>query len=590
MPYYQTQVAPKAPIGKFIQYYKPHLGLLTLDMTSALLLAGIDLIFPLFTKRFVNQFIPNKDLQSIIVFTGILVFLYTLRLGFSYIMGYWGHIMGTRMEYDMRRKLFAHIQTLPFRFFDETKTGQIMARLIGDLREIAELSHHGPEDLFISIIMILGSFFILLRINVLLTCIVFIFVVMLVVFAVWKRRDRNRTFREVRNRHATMNAQLEVSISGARLAKSFCNEDFEIDRFDCVNQDYKESWKEAYRMLATFSSGTAFFADLLNIAAMSVGGFFAYKGWITLGDLFAYLLYAAFTMQPIRRLMSFVQEYEVGFAGFNRFQEMMDVMPDIKDKPDAIELKNCQGKVEFRDVTFHYEETHGNILEHFNLTIPSGMNLALVGPSGAGKTTISNLIPRFYDVSSGSILVDNVDIRDYSLKSLRSQIGIVQQDLILFWGTIRDNILYGRPDATEEEMIQASIDANLHDFITSLPDRYDSFVGERGVKLSGGQKQRVAIARVFLKNPPILILDEATSSLDNQTELEIQKAIERLAVNRTTITIAHRLSTIRCANEIVVLTDEGISEIGTHETLLQSQGLYSKLYKAQYQGFIPDQI
>jgi ATP-binding cassette subfamily B protein len=385
-----------------------------------------------------------------------------------------------------------------------------------------------------------------------------------------------------------MNAQLEVSISGARLAKSFCNEDFEIDRFDEVNEDYKESWKEAYRMLATFSSGTAFFADLLNIAAMSVGGFFVYRGWITLGDLFAYLLYAAFTMQPIRRLMSFVQEYEVGFAGFIRFQEMMDIKPDIVDKPNVIELINCLGKVEFQDVTFHYEENHGNILEHFNLTIPAGQNLALVGPSGAGKTTISNLIPRFYDVSSGEIRIDNIDIRDYSLKSLRSQIGIVQQDLILFWGTIRDNILYGRPDATEEEMIQASKDANLHDFICSLPNGYDSFVGERGVKLSGGQKQRVAIARVFLKNPPILILDEATSSLDNETELEIQKAIERLAKNRTTITIAHRLSTIRNANEIVVLTDEGIAETGTHEKLLQKQGLYARLYQAQYQGYIPD--
>jgi ATP-binding cassette subfamily B protein len=578
----------KAPVGKFIEYYKPHLGLFGLDMTSALLLAGIDLIFPLFTKRFVNEFIPNKDLHHIIVFTSILIFLYTLRLGFSYIMGYWGHIMGTRMEYDMRRKLFAHIQTLPFKFFDETKTGQIMARLIGDLREIAELSHHGPEDLFISIIMILGSFFILLRINVILTCIVFIFVVMLIVFAVWKRHDRNRTFREVRNKHAMMNAQLEVSISGARLAKSFCNEAFEIDRFDEVNQDYKESWKEAYRMLATFSSGTAFFADLLNIAAMSVGGFFAFKGWITLGDLFAYLLYAAFTMQPIRRLMSFVQEYEVGFAGFNRFQEMLDIKPDIIDKPNATTLTNCQGKVEFRDVSFHYEETQGNILESFDLTIPSGMNLALVGPSGAGKTTISNLIPRFYDVTGGSILVDGVDIRDYTLKSLRSQIGIVQQDLILFWGTIRDNILYGKPEASEEELIQAAKDANLHDFICTLPCGYDSFVGERGVKLSGGQKQRVAIARVFLKNPPILILDEATSSLDNETEYEIQKAIERLAKNRTTITIAHRLSTIRNATQIVVLTDDGIAETGTHETLLQNQGLYARLYQAQYHGYLPD--
>lgn len=590
MPYHQTPLAPQAPLWKFIQYYKPHLGLFTLDMISAFLLAVIDLIFPLFTKRFVNQFIPNRDLHSIILFTGILILLYTLRLGFSYIMGYWGHIMGTRMEYDMRRKLFSHLQTLPFRFFDETKTGQIMARLIGDLREIAELSHHGPEDFFISIIMIVGSFVILLRINVLLTCIVFVFVVLLIVFAVSKRRDRNRTFREVRNKHAMMNAQLEVSISGARLAKSFCNEAFEIDRFDEVNDDYKESWKQAYRMLATFSSGTAFFADLLNIAAMSVGGFFVYQGWITLGDLFAYLLYAAFTMQPIRRLMSFVQEYEVGFAGFNRFQEMMDIQPDIVDKENAIKLSSAKGKIEFRDVSFHYEEAHGNILHHFNLIIPSGQNLALVGPSGAGKTTISNLIPRFYDVTEGAILIDDIDIRDYTLHSLRAQIGVVQQDLILFWGTIRDNILYGRPEATEEEMIEASRNANLHEFICSLPEGYDSFVGERGVKLSGGQKQRVAIARVFLKNPPILILDEATSSLDNQTELEIQKAIERLAKNRTTITIAHRLSTIRSANRIVVLTDDGISESGTHEQLLQSKGLYARLYQAQYQGYIPDLV
>ena len=578
-------------LKQFVQYFKPHLRLFSLDIICALLLAGIDLLFPLFARRFVNDLIPAKNLQLMIVYTCVLVFLFTLRLGFSYIMGFWGHIMGTRMEYDMRKKLFAHIQTLPFRFFDETKTGQIMARLIGDLREIAELSHHGPEDLFISIIMIVGSFVILLRINVLLTCIVFLFVVMLIIFAVWKRRDRTRTFRDVRNKHAQMNAQLEVSISGARLAKSFCNEDYEIDRFDEVNDDYKESWKEAYRMLAIFSSGTAYFADLLNISVTSVGGFFVYKGWITVGDLVAYLLYAAFTMQPIRRLMNFVQEYEVGFAGFNRFVEMMEIKPDIVDKPEARDLMNCKGRIEFKDVTFQYESNGANVLSHFNLQIEPGCNLALVGPSGAGKTTISNLIPRFYDVTKGQICVDDEDVRDITIKSLRSHIGIVQQDVILFWGSIRENILYGRTDATEEEMIQAAKHANIHGFIISLPDGYESLVGERGVKLSGGQKQRVAIARVFLKNPPILILDEATSSLDNETEAEIQKAIELLAENRTTITIAHRLSTIRNADEIIVLTDEGIAEHGSHDELIKKpNGLYSRLYQAQYQGYIPDQI
>lgn len=577
-------------LKRFAAYYKPHMKLFILDMICALVVAGLDLIFPIFSRMFINDFIPNGKIRIIINYTIIIIFLYILRMICYYIMAYWGHMVGSRMEYDMRRELFKHLHTLSFKYFDDNKTGKIMSRLVGDLREIAELAHHGPEDLFISLIMILGSFFILLSINVQLTLMVFLFVVLLILFTVNKRKNMALAFRQVRRKHANINAQLENSISGIRLSKSFANEEHEIDKFEIDNVEYRESWSGAYKAMGIFSAGTHFLSDMLNVVVISGGGLFVYYGYIDMGDLVAYLLYTSFMIRPIRRLIQFTQLYQSGIAGFERFIEVLDVKSDIVDREDAVSLEGPKGNIEFKEVSFKYNEDNEYVLHNFDLEVKEGKTLALVGPSGVGKTTISQLIPRFYDVTGGSIQVDNIDIRDIKLESLRKNIGLVQQDVFIFWGTIKENILYGRPDASDEEVVEAAKKANIHEFIMSLKNGYESLVGERGVKLSGGQKQRIAIARVFLKNPPILILDEATSSLDNATELAIQASIEELAKDRTTIIIAHRLSTIKNAHEIVVLTDEGIAERGSHEELLESGNIYSQLYKAQFKGYIPDDI
>lgn len=577
-------------IKKFASYYKPHKKLLILDMICAITVAVLDLIFPMFSRMFINDYIPNGRIRLIINYTILIIALYVIRMLCYFIMQYWGHIMGTKIEYDMRKDLFRHIQTLSFKFYDDNKTGQIMSRLVGDLREIAETAHHGPEDIFIASIMLIGSFLILLRINIGLTLIVFFFVVLLILFTISKRKIMAKAFRNVRKKHADINAQLENSISGIRLSKSFANEEYEMDKFEINNIAYKESWKFAYKAMGMFSAGTHFLADILNVIIISVGGIFKYYDLISMGDLVAYLLYMAFVMRPIRRLIQFTQQFQSGIAGFERFIELMNTKSDILDKKNALELKNPNGKIKFINTYFRYTNKDEWILKDFNLQIDAGKSMALVGPSGVGKTTISNLIPRFYEVEKGEIKIDDINIKDIKLHSLRKNIGFVHQDVFIFWGTIKENILYGDPDATDEEVIEAAKKANIHDFIIGLKDGYNTLVGERGVKLSGGQKQRVAIARVFLKNPPILILDEATSSLDNATELAIQKSIEELAKNRTTIIVAHRLSTIKNADEIIVLTDEGIKERGTHEELIEEKGIYSDLYKAQFKGYIPDSI
>jgi ATP-binding cassette, subfamily B, bacterial len=575
-------------LKRFIAYYKAHLPLFYLDMTCALLLTVVDLCFPLVTRQFINVWIPNKNI-NFMIYAGIaLIILFILRMVFNYIIGYYGHTMGTLIEFDMRKDLFSHIETLPYQFFSDQKIGQIINRFVGDLRDIAELSHHGPEDLLISTMMFAGSFIILYRIQPILTLIVFFFMLLLVGFSVLRRKSIEKAFNKVRVFHGEMNARIESSISGIRLTKSFTNEEFEIEKFDEINVEYRNSFKSVYKAIAIFMSGNGFFIDLLNLSVILVGGYFAILGRINIGDLAAYILYAAFIIQPIRRLMMFVEMYESGLAGFRRFIELMDIEPEIKNSKTAVELKNCKGNILLDKVTFRYQDGNYDVLSNLTLTINHGENFALVGPSGVGKTTIANLIPRFYDVINGSIKIDNIDIRDYTLESLRQNIGIVQQDVIIFWGSIKDNILYGKTNATDEEITNAAKQARIYDFVESLPDGLNSFVGEHGVKLSGGQKQRIAIARVFLKNPPILILDEATSSLDNETEAEIQKAIEALSKDRTTITIAHRLSTIQNANTIVVLNDEGIIEMGKHEELLAKDGYYKKLFKAQYKGFIPD--
>ena len=577
-------------IKKFASYYKPHLKLFTLDMACAITVAALDLIFPIFSGMFIDDFIPNGKIELMVNFTILIVVMYIIRMLCQFVMQYWGHVMGTRIEYDMRRDLFKHIQTLPFKYFDDNKTGQIMYRLVGDLREIAETAHHGPEDIFIASIMIVGSFIILFRRNVGLTLIVFLFVILLILFTINKRRAMAIAFRNVRRKHADINAQLENSISGIRLSKSFANEEYEMDKFQSNNIAYRESWGVAYKAMGLFSSGTHFLADILNVVVISVGGIFKYHNLITMGELVTYLLYMAFMIRPIRRLIQFTQQFQSGISGFERFVEIMDISPDIIDSENAVELNYPRGEIVFESVNFRYSDKDEWVLKDFHLKIDSGRTVALVGPSGVGKTTISNLIPRFYEVVKGSIKIDHINIKDIKLHSLRKNIGFVQQDVFIFWGTIRENILYGNPDAKEESIIEAAKRANIHDFIIGLKDGYDTIVGERGVKLSGGQKQRVAIARVFLKNPPVLILDEATSSLDNATELAIQKSIEDLTKDRTTIIIAHRLSTIKNADEIIVLTDEGIEERGSHEKLLQSGGIYSELYKAQFKGYIPDKL
>ncbi|WP_352419741.1 ABC transporter ATP-binding protein [Proteiniborus sp.] len=575
-------------IRKFISYYRPHWKLFLLDMACAFLIAALDLVFPIVTRDVINNIIPEGRIRTLFIITGVLVVLYIVRYIANYIVDYYGHVVGTRMEFDMRKEIFSHIQSLSFSYFDNTKTGHIMSRIVNDLREITELAHHGPEDLFISFVMLIGSFFILLRIEWRLTLIIFAFIPIMIWFAITKRSKLERAFKEQRVKIAKVNAQLENSISGVRVAKSFTNEEHEIDKFDEGNSEFKESRENAFKTMAEFTAGIQFFSNILNLIVISLGGYFAYKELINMGDLFAYLLYVTFFLQPIRRLAQFIQQYQDGMTGFERFIEIMNIEPDIMDSANAVELKDVKGSIELRDVTFSYQDNNKTVLAGLNYTIEPGETLALVGPSGGGKTTLCHLIPRFYELDEGDILVDGISIKDIKLKSLRKNIGLVQQDVFLFTGTIKENILYGNLDATDEEVIEAAKSANIHDFIMTLPDGYNTYIGEKGVKLSGGQKQRISIARVFLKNPPILILDEATSALDNETEIAIQESLERLSKGRTTLVIAHRLSTIRNADEIIVLTDKGIEEKGKHEELLDKDGIYAKLYKAQFRGYIPD--
>ena len=576
-------------LKKFISYYKPYKKLFLLDLSCAFMIASIDLAFPLITRQFINDIIPNGKLRIFYIFIIALLMLAVVRAVLNYIIDYWGHIVGTRMERDMRRDLFEHLQTLSFDYFDNVKTGHVMSRIVNDLREISELAHHGPEDLFLSLVMLIGSFIILTTIEWRLTLIIYSFLPLLIWYATLKRKKMTAAFRSVRKRIANVNAQLENSISGIRIAKSFTNEEYEIEKFNEGNREFNSSREFAYKAMAEFFAGIFFLSNILNIITLSVGGFFVYRGYINIGDLVAYLLYINFFLQPIRKLTNFTQQFQNGMTGFERFVEIMKVKPSIVDKEDAATLKEIKGKIEFKDVAFKYSEKKF-VLSNINLAIMPGETMALVGPSGGGKTTLCQLIPRFYEVNDGEILIDGINIKDIKLKSLRENIGLVQQDIFLFTGTIRENILYGKPDAEDAEVVKAAKDANIHDFIMSLPEGYDSYIGEKGIKLSGGQKQRISLARAFLKNPAILILDEATSALDSEAEIIIQQALEKLAVGRTVLVIAHRLSTIKNANGIVVLTDQGIKEKGSHDELITRDGLYAKLYNAQFRGFIPDEV
>lgn len=569
-------------LKKFIKYYKPHLGLFILDMICAFLISGTDLIYPMVTRNLINNVIPDKNIQMLLKLGILMLVLYIARMLLEYIVGYFGHVLGVRMEYDMRKEMFSHVQELPFKFFDNTKTGHIMSRIVNDLNEISELAHHGPEDIFISTIMIVGSFILLLRINVKLTLITFMVLPFMIYFAMHYNSKMRRNFRQMRESLADINGRLEDSISGIRVVKSFTNEEYEEDKFDEGNNNFKRLRTTSMRYLGIFGSGINFFSNLSVLVTMVAGGYFAANGEISYGDFVAYLIYINQFLQPVKRLANFIEQFQRGMAGFKRFTEVIEIQPDIIDSENAVTVEKAKGDVEFKNVTFSYDEKN-SVLSGIDLKVKSGETIAIVGPSGAGKTTLCSLIPRFYEIDNGSIQVDGRDIRDITVKSLRQNIGIVQQDVFLFSGTIKENIVYGNLDATEDEILAATKAANAHDFISELPDGYDTYIGERGVKLSGGQKQRVSIARMFLKNPPILILDEATSSLDNQSEAVIQKSIEELSKDRTTFIIAHRLATIKNAKRIVVLTENGVEEQGTHKELIEKKGAYHALYSSQFE-------
>ena len=563
-------------LKRFIRYYKPYKKLFILDLLAAFLVSACDLFYPMITRNIINDVIPNKQIKLLFVFAIVLTLIFLIKAGLNYFMQYWGHVVGVRMQADMRIDLFDKLQDMPNKYFDNNKTGVIMSRIINDLLDISELAHHGPEDLFISLVMLVGSFIILCTINVPLTIITFAIIPFLLFYTIHKRNKMKKAFKETRVKTGEVNATIENSISGVRVTKSFGNKAYEMEKFDKSNGIFKKAREHAYKAMAEYFSGMFFLVDMLELIVLIAAGYFTYLGKINVGDFAAYLLYIKMFLQPIRKLINFNEMFQNGMSGFERYEEIMNEENE-KEIPNAKELKDVKGKITIKDVTFRYDNKE-SILENFNLDIEAGKMVALVGPSGGGKTTICNLIPRFYDYESGQIFIDDVDISTVTLKSLRENIGIVQQDVFLFTGTIKENIMYGNHNATDEEVIEAAKNACLHDFIMGLEDGYDTFIGERGVKLSGGQKQRISIARVFLKNPAILILDEATSALDNVTEYEIQKALEELSKDRTTLVVAHRLSTVKNSDEIVVLTYRGIEERGTHEELIKLGGVYSNLH------------
>lgn len=556
-------------LKKFISYYKPVRLIFITDMVCAFAVAVCDLFYPMITRNIINIYVPNQQFELMIKWLLILGGIYVLKFGLNYYITYYGHIMGVKMQANMRKDIFEHLQDLPFVFFDENKTGSLSSRIINDLMDISELAHHGPEDLFISTVMLIGSFIMLSRINLPLSLIVFSIVPLLILVAMKLRIKMEDAFMETRETIGEVNATIENSISGIRVSKAFSNKEIEIEKFNKNNSKFQEARRKAYKVMAEFHVGSSFIIDILNIVVLSAGAIFFFKGRINFGDFAAFLLYIGNFLNPIRKLVNFVEQYQSGISGFKRFAEIME--KDVeKDDPGAEDIFEVRGDISFNKVTFAYDDNK-EILKDISFDIEAGETVALVGPSGGGKTTLCHLIPRFYEIEEGSISIDNIDIRKFTRRSLRKNIGIVQQDVFLFTGTIYENIQCGKFDASREEVYEAAKKANIHDFIMSLPEGFDTYVGERGVKLSGGQKQRISIARVFLKNPPILVLDEATSALDNATELLIQKSLEELSRGRTTVVVAHRLSTIKNADEIIVLTEKGIQEKGSHEELLEKK-------------------
>ncbi|WP_038467513.1 ABC transporter ATP-binding protein [Candidatus Izimaplasma bacterium HR1] len=567
-------------LRKFIKYYKNHQVLFYIDTVAALAMAGINLYFPSVVRNIINIYVPAGDYKSIYFFGAILAVLYVIRMFCSFIVNYWGHVMGTRIERDMRVDLYKKIQTLDSDYFDDHKTGTIMTHIVGHLRDISEMAHHTPENIIVSTVTIIGSFIILFNIHIIFTIFIFALIVILIFYSNSRRRKMMAASRKTRATHEEINSEVENSIGGIRLTKAFTNEDFELRKFKNVTNLYQASFRDFYKQMGIFSSGTGLIIDLLFVLILVYGGVLAINGEITIGDYTVFFLYITILIQPIRTLIQTIEQVQKGWSGYEKFHAIQMIEPKIVSNDNPIFMDNPRGLIEFRNVTFQYESSRSDVLKNFDVKVSPGKKIALVGETGVGKSTISKLIPRFYDVNEGEVLVDGINVKEYDIYSLRSNIGHVQQDVYIFYGTIKNNILYGRPEATDEDVIKAAKQANIHDFIMSLDHGYDTLVGERGVKLSGGQKQRVSIARVFLKNPPVLILDEATSSLDNVTEKLIQKALDELSVGRTTLVIAHRLSTISNADEILVLTENGISERGTHKELINNNGYYAKLYNA----------
>lgn len=569
-------------IKRFLKYYKPHKKLFIMDMGASLLVSLIAILYPMITRLMLNDLIPNKRYRDIVIFGIGLLILYLIRMGLNFFIQYHGHIMGIRMQAQMRSDLFSHLQKLPFSFYDNHETGKIMSRMTSDLFEVSELAHHGPETVIISSISVIISFWYLASISLPLTLIVFACVPLLVLVSATLRKRMRDAFKKSRQAVATINAALESSISGIRVTKAFTNAKKETEKFESGNADFKEASRDAYKNMGLFHSSTTFITDVFNVVILIAGGLFLYGGEINFADYSAFIVSINLFLAPINTLIRFMEQFQNGFAGFERFLEVMDTEPEL-DLSTAANVERLEGHIEFKNVTYGYNGER-DVLKDISLNIEKGKTFALVGPSGGGKTTICHLIPKFYGIEKGTILIDGKDIKDITMESLRRNIGIVQQDVYLFNASIKENILYGRPDASEEEVIEAAKRANIHDYITSLTDGYDTIIGERGVRLSGGQKQRLCIARVFLKNPPILILDEATSALDNTTEILIQQALDELCHGRTTLVVAHRLSTVKNADEIAVISGGEITEQGNHDGLIELGGTYKELYSLQFRA------